>query len=63
MEMEKTDELLGEGHYGKVYLTTHQDYVVKVIQDNPKTVASAQAECQAHHSLEDVSHNHAYHAG
>jgi hypothetical protein len=57
--MEKTDELLGEGHYGKVYKTTNPDYVVKEIQNTQKTIASAQAECLVHQSLDHVSYDHA----
>jgi serine/threonine protein kinase len=59
MELRKTDELLGEGHYGKVYKATDPNYVVKVIQNTRKSIASAQAECLIHQSLENVSHNHA----
>ena len=60
--MEKTNEFIGEGHYGEVYSTMDPAYVVKIIKwdgpfDDEKRIKSAEAEIEIHQSLQHVSHS------
>ncbi|EHK21972.1 uncharacterized protein TRIVIDRAFT_71034 [Trichoderma virens Gv29-8] len=50
--MERTNILLGEGAYGRVYEATDRAYVVKVmIVNDEKRIKAAEAECEIHKSL------------